>query len=538
MKKVFIIVTAAVATIACTKEANIEEKSLATEGGLISIEATVSPFVDDETKASISTGEGGAVTGTFTWSEGDQIAFPVTESPEYVALTYNPENGKFEGKANDGQAIDNTRQIVYPASRVIGGSYSTTFASIAEAKAGFKMTASVPASLSQKITMTHESALVHIQFTNVPDFTDKLVVSDGSSNVASVSIGETSGTVDFYVPVTPDGSKPYSFSLEDSNGNVIKRVSKTKSLAAGKYYNTPAVPINRYIVIKNSSDPNHCLGLQGRYANNDEYVENWSVKSLIDIGTLKYIILDDVYSSAEALRIVLRNSSDNLYDVNWVLNDRNFVFDVTDNKMKTSYRIYPYNQNESLASPYIWVGKCSPLTFKIVNETIISTPYIHCWIEGSPDVDITTWPGEAMVDTGETVGDHHVWSYTLPDSYYGKNIGFKIGNGSDWYTEDQYYNFVNSNTGFDKGYLYSDSSDSGKLKISNRAESNQTRTLDISPAWPGQSLSKVNTVDASVFFELSDDYYEYTLKAVFSNNGSSSTEGWYPYVNRDYRHGY
>ena len=243
MKKAFIVFIAAVATIACTKESSIQDKNLTPEGGLLSIEATVSPFVDDATKASISVNGSGAVTGTFSWSEGDQIAFPVTGSPAYVALTYNPENGKFEGKANDGQAVDNTRQIVYPASRVIGGTYSTDFASIAEAKAGFKMTASVPASLSEKITMTHESALVHVQFTNVPDFANELVVSDGSSNVATIPASE--GTVDFYVPITPAGSKTYSFSIKEGS-NVIKSVSKTISLTAGKYYNTPTIAI-RYI---------------------------------------------------------------------------------------------------------------------------------------------------------------------------------------------------------------------------------------------------------------------------------------------------
>ena len=249
MKKAYIVIIAAVATIACTKESTIQDNNIALEGGLFSVEATVAPFVDDATKASISVDGNGAVTGTFSWSEGDQIAFPVTGSPAYVALTYNPENEKFEGKANDGQAIDNTRQIVYPASRVIGGSYSTNFASIADAKAGFKMTASVPASLSQKITMTHESALVHVQFTNVPNFADELVVNDGSADVASIPA--TEGNVDFYVPVTPAGSKTYSFSIKDGS-NVIKSVSKTISLAAGKYYNTPSVAIGPIVLIKNN----------------------------------------------------------------------------------------------------------------------------------------------------------------------------------------------------------------------------------------------------------------------------------------------
>lgn len=252
MKKAYIVIIAAVATIACTKESNIQDRNLALEDGLLSIEATVAPFVDDATKASISVEVDGTISGTFSWSEGDQIAFPVTGSPEYVALTYNTENGKFEGKANDGQAVDVSRQIVYPASRVIGGSYSTNFASIAEAKAGFKMTATPYTDLSQKITMTHESALVHVKFTNVPDFADELVVNDGSSNIATIPAAE--GTVDFYVPITPPtpaASKTYTFSIKDGS-NVIKSVSKTISLTAGWYYNTPNVTIGPIVLIKNN----------------------------------------------------------------------------------------------------------------------------------------------------------------------------------------------------------------------------------------------------------------------------------------------
>ena len=63
MKKAFIVIIAAVATIACTKESNIQDRNLALEDGLLSIEATVAPFVDDATKASISVNGSGAVTG-------------------------------------------------------------------------------------------------------------------------------------------------------------------------------------------------------------------------------------------------------------------------------------------------------------------------------------------------------------------------------------------------------------------------------------------------------------------------------------------
>ena len=198
MKKTLIVIIAAVATIACTKEANNQD-NLTPEGGLLSFEATVSSFVDNETKASIAVNGSGVITGTFSWSEGDQIAFPVTGSPEYVALTYNTENGKFEGKMDNSQSIDRSRKLYYPASRVIGTPYSTDFTSIDDAKAGFKMSADVPESLSSKITLEHESALVHVQFTNMPDFADQLVVNDGSSDVATISTEGASGTINFLI---------------------------------------------------------------------------------------------------------------------------------------------------------------------------------------------------------------------------------------------------------------------------------------------------------------------------------------------------
>ena len=532
MKKVFIIVTAAVATIACTKEANIEEKSLATEGGLISIEATVSPFVDDETKASISTGEGGAVTGTFTWSEGDQIAFPVTESPEYVALTYNPENGKFEGKANDGQAIDNTRQIVYPASRVIGGSYSTTFASIAEAKAGFKMTASVPASLSQKITMTHESALVHIQFTNVPDFTDKLVVSDGSSNVASVSIGETSGTVDFYVPVTPDGSKPYSFSLEDSNGNVIKRVSKTKSLAAGNYYNTPAVPVghvirvidevdwgSREIYIWNSANTseNKCFTVSSAYP----------YQLLTNDSHNHYIVIPSELSWATATTKVGVKFQDagatHSTQTDGVYLLRSFTFTVPSGLgMQTDYRIYPRSSTKTSLNLFI-----TKPTSLITSSTDKSwSNYEVYWWSNKTGYKNEPWGNwDTRKNIRLALGTQEIPSSLIG---YASDSGLIIGDIDS--AEEKYKPQLN--TCF-YGDIYANLTSSG-ISISE-----DLNTKRISEYWPGTSVSSVSsTINASAYFTFDRSYYGNRVWTIISDGGSAQTSVWELTINQDYDYNY
>ena len=345
MKKAFIVIIAAVATIACTKESTIQDNNIALEGGLLSVEATVAPFIDDATKASISVDGSGAVTGTFSWSPGDQIAFPVTASgsPAYVALTYNPANEKFEGTLGDGQEVNYSGTIYYPASVVIGPTYSTNFASIDAAKAGFKMTASVPASLSQKITMTHESALVHVQFTNVPDFADKLVVSDGS-DIATISTGSASGDIHFYVPITPAGEKTYTFTLKDNNENVIKNVSKAKALVAGKFYNTPTISINNYVMFTGSTNDTHRIGLGVRKYDRT-WLGSWATYDLNKlIDGRKYIILPDTYANAEAIQVELRqNDGADEYaksQTEYVLPVRTLTFDVSENSMKMGYRCY------------------------------------------------------------------------------------------------------------------------------------------------------------------------------------------------------
>lgn len=415
MKKAFILIIAAVATIACTKETNVQDKNLALDGGLLSIEATISPFVDDATKASISIDGNGEITGTFSWSEGDQIAFPVTASgsPTYVALTYNTETKRFEGNLEDGQEVNYSGTIYYPASVVIGPTYSTSFASIDAAKAGFKMTAPVPSPLSQKVTMTHQSALVHVQFTNVPDFADELVVNDGSSNIATIPASE--GTVDFYVPVTPAGEKTYTFTLEDNKNNAIKKVSKTTTLVTGKYYNTPSVSVGRIISIYDEANKGWgelAIWQVSNDSNNYRFKISNDYPSKLNTLSANhyYAVLNDLAWATSGVDLGI--SYEEYYggsgcSTSKVYLDRALSFKSTDiSKLKAPYRIY--------AKPNY--------------DAVPSSMYIYAYENWGGKTTIAgTWPGTLMTTSSARSG-YYYWD--LPESYFNyNNLAFIFKNG-------------------------------------------------------------------------------------------------------------
>lgn len=428
MKKAFIVIIAAVATIACTKESNIQDRNLALEDGLLSIEATVAPFVDDATKASISVNGSGAVTGTFSWSAGDQIAFPVTASgsPAYVPLTYNSENGKFEGTLGDGQEVNYSGTIYYPASVVIGPTYSTNFASIDAAKAGFKMTASVPASLSQKITMTHESALVHVQFSNVPSFADELVVNDGSKDIAKILIGVATGTVDFYVPITPEGSKEYTFSIEDTSDNAIISVSKEKTLTAGSFYNTPSVAIGPIVLIENRTMTEAVAGEHGSSGlpgdidyypySGDFNDDNLKSVTINEVNYKYYVYPESAYNTTQ--RVIIHHDNFEYPRVETAVklnsHEQYYTFGYTTGLRLTSntgYTFYVYSQDKTNVDLYVW----SP------------SELFGTW--ASPDES-----KKGFIQNGGDASSNRIYYFDLTGI---STYSFKLHNGNTNYCDDQ-----------------------------------------------------------------------------------------------------
>ena len=460
MKKAFIFIIAAVATIACTKETNIQDKNLALDGGLLSIEATISPFVDDATKASISINDDGKITGTFSWSEGDQIAFPVTASgsPTYVALTYNTETKRFEGNLEDGQEVNYSGTIYYPASVVIGPTYSTNFASIDAAKAGFKMTASVPASLSQKITMTHESALVHVQFTNIPSFADELIVNDGSKDVATIPIGAATGTVDFYVPITPEGSKVYTFSIEDTSDNSIISVSKEKTLAAGSFYNTPTVAIGPIVLIENRTLAEAEAGKHGSsgfpgdidyYPFSGNFNEDNLKSVTVNAVNYKYYVYpESAYNTTQ--RVIIHRNDYNYPRVETAVkldnHEQYYTFGYTTGLRRvgnTGYTFYVYSQDKTNVDLYVW----SP------------SELFGTW--ASPDES-----KKGYIQTGDDSSSNRIYYFDLTGI---TTYSFKLHNGETNYCSDQkdisvsgnVYWAVYSNTGGTWNYSAENFNDNG-----------------------------------------------------------------------------
>lgn len=394
MKKVLVLFAAVAMLAACSKESSpIENDPInegITQGNEITLFASI-PSMEDATKA--------IADGSFSWAEGDKIAIPV--SGGYVDFTYNESKGAFTYTVTDEVFVDG--KAYYPASSKPAGSYSTDFANAAAARSGFKMEADYTVGASS-ISFTHKSALIDLNFSNVPPFATSIRVKEGDVVVATVALSSPSSDVEVKVPVTPNGSKSYSFALME-NSNVIKEVSKSSvSLTAGKYYSTPSITINHYVVFENSNNDTHKLGIQGRTLA-EGWVENWGVKDLKTDGTVKYYILEDQYQSAEALRIVLRQNDANQSEAGIIVNDRNLTFDVSENSLKTAYRTYLRVNNTEY-----WGNGIGANIMDQYNEPKSYT---------------------AMTNAGTT----NFWYYEWPASYYDWDLYIRMQNSSNtaWY---------------------------------------------------------------------------------------------------------
>ena len=236
MKKIIFVIAALALLVSCNKEQpiNIDNNGFTPEPGtVISFSASL-PVFDGETKAFAD--------GSFVWKDGDKIAVPVSDG--YVDFTYSGTGNDFTFTASGETFVNGT--AFYPSSTKPEGDYSTTFTTIDAARAGFKMTAPYTAGATS-LTFTHQSSIVKLSFTNVPNFANKVIVNDGAKDVATINLDSVSSSMDVWVPLTPDGSKTYTFKLQENN-NVLKKVSKTIELTSGKWYPTPAIAVS-YIVV-------------------------------------------------------------------------------------------------------------------------------------------------------------------------------------------------------------------------------------------------------------------------------------------------
>ena len=183
----------------------------------------------------------------FSWQEGDQIAIPATGvSGGYAIFTYDTEKGKFVYELTGSESfVDGT--AYYPANSRPEGGYSSDFANADSARKGFKMTAEYTAG-ANSIAFHHTGAMVELHFTNVPSFASTVRVKIGEASAATVALSSPTSTVTVKVPVPAASSSTYSFALLQGE-NIIREVSKSATLYAGKYYDTPEIAIGHIIKI-------------------------------------------------------------------------------------------------------------------------------------------------------------------------------------------------------------------------------------------------------------------------------------------------
>ena len=231
MKKFMIAFAALAMVMSCTTEKltqDIPAEEPATNGTVVTLTANLPAL----TKATVDN-------TAFSWSDGDQISLPSSKGEAIFTTTGD---GTFTCTLGEGEVLV-SGTAKYPATAP-----GNTFSSIEDAKKAFMMEATYNVG-DKSITFNHKSAIVKVSFTNVPSFATGLKVTEGETVVATIAnVESTSGnTVHFFVPITPNGNKKYTFTLMEHD-NVVKSAAKTVDLIAGTYYTTPEIAV-KYIQV-------------------------------------------------------------------------------------------------------------------------------------------------------------------------------------------------------------------------------------------------------------------------------------------------
>lgn len=350
MKKVLTIIAAVAALVACSKvetPAQKEEVNDVTHGKKMVLFAEVPEMTtEDGTKA--------IADGSFSWSEGDEIAIPLKTG--YAVFVYSAENKQFEYTlAGNEEFVAGT--AYYPASSRPGGSYSTSFADATKARAGFKMEASYTLGASS-LSFTHKSALISLNFTNVPSFATSVVVKKGGAPEATVALSSPSSTVSLKVPVTPAASTNYSFALMEGS-NIIREVGKTVTINAGTCYSTPEIAINKYFVFSGTGLSGigklRCKQKVGDGWGSNDYT--WDLKTTS--GGTKYCVLPfwDWLESGDAVYVEAQsNGGSKVAGVDYYyVRNTSFTINSGEDFLRTNYRIYP--NGKSVVYAHIWEGE-------------------------------------------------------------------------------------------------------------------------------------------------------------------------------------
>lgn len=361
MKKIALFTLALCVLGACAKEAYSDKGNIRPAGDIdgsriVSFTATIPEF-EPASKASVDN-------TSFAWEDGDQIAIPSTSG--YAIFTTNTDYGlgTFKCTLKDGEELSDDSIAVYPAS-VATGEYSTEFSSISAAKSAFKMEGKYTKGASS-ISFDHNSALVHLTFTNVPSFANKLLVNDGAKNVATITFSGASGTVDFYVPIDPDGVQhTYTFDLQEGD-NVIRRAQKEVTLVKDTYY-TARVAVGKVITIQNNAGWEYPYldvsnGSQSYRFNSAAYVPGATYPSKLNLHTSGFyyaVLNNDIpwLSSVDNIGVLFNGwngSARQETKTECVFLNRNIDFVVPEGGgLKTDYRIYPTSGTTTSVNVFI-----------------------------------------------------------------------------------------------------------------------------------------------------------------------------------------
>ena len=262
MKKFYFCIAAlAIAAIGCNK---VEEETSTTtpveqpqKENVVYLSANLPEFVD--TKATISDA------GAFAWEDGDVISVLCKRAEDnqfwYVDFTYDASEGMFYrdmatacafksgssgieqvngtftvATATEMASQTGTPFAIYPAQFV-----ATSDVNYDKIGKLFQMEGSLETDGS--INFVHKSALIKLEYTDVPSIAKKIIVTNGTEVVTAL-LNNATGNVKTMIPVTPSGSElQLNIELCAEDGTLIAK-KKTANLVAGKLYKAPAITIN------------------------------------------------------------------------------------------------------------------------------------------------------------------------------------------------------------------------------------------------------------------------------------------------------
>ena len=431
MKKLFYIILAAAAIVACSKEAELinNYEPVVDENGQVTY--TFKAYIEDITKASISESN-----GKFSWGDAgdDQIAVWDAAHSKFVTFTSTDNAGNFSCETDAG-ANFNGQVAYYPASiaktdGTNGYDFPTSFTSLTAAAKGFPMSGTVTA--DGKITFAHLGCLINMTLNNVPSFTRALILYDGSKDIITVTATPTDGVINAVVPV-PAGTYVLTAKLKDDNNNIFyTKARESKTYTARNYYTIKPISLGKLLTFTNEAgwdSPKVHIWQYGNSGNVDITTGGtYPHKLYLRNSNVYYVLLDKSVESwtaegnAIGVQFVSTTNASNTTQTDCVYLFRNIDFTIPGGGgLKTSYRTYLKVNNGSWANDagaYIREQYNVPTSFTSMTE-LNTKLYYYEWpvnyygyglyveMQNSSNTD---WYVPDRTDDGKTT---NWWSFTL-----------------------------------------------------------------------------------------------------------------------------